>query len=113
MLERASGFRRCWTTTVPNRTYVVAAPRAYGFDDVATAITETCGTPVTYAQVSDDQYVADAMAAGLTEPMARRFIGFYSDIREDQLSETSHDLEILLGRPAASLGAGLAEVFAL
>lgn len=45
--------------------------------------------------------------------MARRFIGFYSDIREDQPSETSHDLETLLGRSAASLGAGLAEVVAL
>ncbi len=39
----------------PDRTYVVAAPRAYGFDDVATAITEIFGTSVTYAQVSDDQ----------------------------------------------------------
>lgn len=53
------------------------------------------------------------MAAGLTEPMARRFIGFYSDIREAQPGETSHDLETLLGRSAASLGAGLAEIVAL
>lgn len=99
--------------TSADRTYVVAAPRAYGFDDVAGALSEISGSPVTYTPVSDDRYVTDAVAAGLAEPLARRFLGFYSDIREDQLSETSHDLEALLGRPPASLKAGLAEVFAL
>lgn len=99
--------------TGPDHTYVVAAPRAYGFDDVAVALSEITGTPVAYTQVTDDEYVADALASGLAESVARRILGFYADIRDDQLSETSDDLETLLGRAPASLPAGLAEVFAL
>jgi NAD(P)H dehydrogenase (quinone) len=47
------------------------------------------------------------------EHLARRFPGFYSNIRDNQLDETSSDLETLLGRPPTTLGEGLREVSAL
>jgi NAD(P)H dehydrogenase (quinone) len=96
-----------------DRTHVVAAPRAHTFDDVAAALTEVSGTTVRYTQISDDEYVEDAVRAGLPEHLARRFLGFYSDIRDNQLDQTSSDLEALLGREPATLPAGLREVFAL
>jgi NAD(P)H dehydrogenase (quinone) len=96
-----------------NRTYVIAAPQAYTFDDVAAALTEASGTTVDYTQITDEEYVASVVEAGFPEPLARRFLGFCSDIRNDQLDETSTDLETLLGRRAASLPEGLREVFAL
>jgi NAD(P)H dehydrogenase (quinone) len=95
------------------RTYVVAAPRAYTFDDVAAALTEVSGRSVGYTRVTDDEYVANAVRAGVPEHLARRFLGFYSDIREDQLDETSADLGTLLGREPATLAQGLREVFKL
>lgn len=93
-----------------DRTYVVAAPSAYSFDDVAAALAEISGGPVSYTRVTDDEYVAESLATGVPEPLARRFLGFYSDIRDDQLDETSDDLELLLGREPASLQAGLGEL---
>ena len=96
-----------------DRTYVVASPQAYGFDDVAAALSELSGRTVTYAQVTDEEYVAGAVQAGVPEPVARRILGFYHDIRDDQLDETSSDLAMLLGREPAPLADGLRELFDL
>jgi NAD(P)H dehydrogenase (quinone) len=96
-----------------DQTFVVAAPRAYTFDDVAAALTEVSGKAVDYTRISDEEYIADATQAGVPEHLARRFLGFYVDIRDNQLDQTSSDLETLLGREPASLREGLREVFAL
>jgi len=94
-----------------SRSYVLAAPRAYTFDDVARALSEISGATVTYTPVSDGEFVAHAVAHGVPEPMARHLVGFFADVRDDQLDETSTDLEALLGRAPASLRDGLAELF--
>jgi NAD(P)H dehydrogenase (quinone) len=96
-----------------DRTYVVAASRAYTFHDVAAALTEVSGKPVDYTQISDEEYVAGVVQAGVPEHLARRFLGFCFDIRSDQLDETSSDLTTLLGREPATLEVGLREVFGL
>ncbi|WP_437597495.1 SDR family oxidoreductase [Sorangium sp. So ce590] len=96
-----------------DRTYVVAAPRSYTFDDVAAALTEVSRRTVDYTRISDETYVADAIRAGVPEHLARRYLGFYSDIRGDQLDETSSDLETLLRRTPTTLPEGLREVFGL
>jgi NAD(P)H dehydrogenase (quinone) len=96
-----------------DRTYVVSGPRAYTFDDVASALTEVSGRSVRYTRISDEEYVANAVRSGVPEHLARRFLGFYSDIRDDQLDETSSDLATLLGREPATLAQGLREVFKL
>lgn len=94
-----------------DRTHVIAASRAYTFDDVAAALTEISGRTVDYTQVSDEDYVAETMRAGVPEHLARRFLGFHFDIRDDQLDETSTDLQALLGREPATLQGGLRELF--
>jgi NAD(P)H dehydrogenase (quinone) len=94
-----------------DRTHVIAASRAYTFDDVAAALTEISGRTVDYVQVSDEDYVAATARAGVPEPLARRFLGFYFDIRDDQLDQTSTDLQTLLGREPATLQEGLRELF--
>jgi NAD(P)H dehydrogenase (quinone) len=94
-----------------HRTYVLAAPHAYTFDDVAEALSEISGSTVTYTSVGDDDFVADAIDRGVPEPMARHLAGFFADVRDNQLDETSTDLESLLGRAPASPKDGLAELF--
>jgi hypothetical protein len=47
----------------------------------------------------------------MPEPMARHLVGFFADVRDNQLDETSVDLRALLGRASASLKEGLAELF--
>jgi NAD(P)H dehydrogenase (quinone) len=95
-----------------DRTYVLAAPQASTFGDVALVLSEISGSTVTYTSVSDNDFVAHAVEQAMPEPMARHLVGFFADVRADQLSETSTDLQTLLGRPQASLKAGLAELFA-
>jgi NAD(P)H dehydrogenase (quinone) len=94
-----------------NRAYVLAAPKAYTFDDVARALSEISGSTVTYTSVSDEDFVAHAVEQGVPEQMARHLVGFFADVRDNQLDETSTDLQALLGRPPASLKDGLAELF--
>jgi NAD(P)H dehydrogenase (quinone) len=94
-----------------DRTHVVAAPRAHDFDDVAAALTEMSGKTITYTAVTDEDYLADAARAGVPDQVAHRVLGFYRDIRDDQLDETSGDFAKLLGREPATLLAGLRELF--
>ncbi len=94
-----------------DRTYVLAAPQAYTFDDVARALSEISGSTVTYTSVSDDDFVAHAIGQGVPEQLARHLVGFFADVRDHLLDETSTDLQALLGRAPASLKDGLAELF--
>lgn len=96
-----------------DRTYVLAAPRAYTFDDVARALGEMSRAIVTYTSVSDDEFVAHAIERGVPEPLARHLAGFFADLRANLLDETSTDRQALLGRAPAQLKDGLAELFAL
>jgi len=94
-----------------NRTYLLAGPQADTFGDVARALSEISGSTVSYTPVSDDDFVAHAVELGIPEPLARHLTGFFADVRDNQLSETSTDLQALLGRPPATLKDGLAELF--
>jgi NAD(P)H dehydrogenase (quinone) len=95
------------------RTHVVASPHAYSFDDVAAALSEMSGRTVAYTPVTDEEYLAGAVQAGVPDQVARSILGFYHDIRDNQLDETSSDLERLLGREPATLAEGLPELFVL
>jgi NAD(P)H dehydrogenase (quinone) len=94
-----------------DRTYLLAAPRAYTFGDVARALSQISGSAVTYTPVSDDDFVAHAATAGVPEQLARHLVQSFADVRDNQLDETSTDLQALLGRPPASLRDGLAGLF--
>lgn len=96
-----------------SQTFVLAAPRAYSMTDVAAGLSAAFGKPVEYQDVSEEEFVADAVARGLPEALARRTLGFFADMRDGQLDETSSDLVTLLGREPAGLTEGLREVFAL
>jgi len=94
-----------------DRTYVLAAPEAYSFQDVAQALSEISGSTVSYESVSDDEFVAHAVTVGVPEQLARHLVSSFADVRDNQLEETSTDLQTLLGRAPASLKEGLTELF--
>jgi NAD(P)H dehydrogenase (quinone) len=93
------------------RTYILAAPRAYTFADIAQVLSEISGRTVTYASVSDEDFVAHAVQVGVSEQLARHLVQSLHDVRDSQLDETSTDLETLLGRAPASLKDALSELF--
>jgi NAD(P)H dehydrogenase (quinone) len=94
-----------------NHTYVLAAPRAYTFEDVAQALSDISGRPVTYTSVTDERFVAHAVKLGVPEQTASHLVQSLHDVRDNQLDETSTDLQALLGREPASLKDALAELF--
>lgn len=91
--------------------FVLAAPQAYSMTEVAAALSQAFDKQVGYENVSEDDFVADAVTRGLPDATARRTLGFFADMRDGQLNETSPDLGMLLGRSPASLTNGLREVF--
>jgi len=98
----------------PDRTHNVVAPSAAGFAEVAAALTELSGREVTYRPTSDEDYVQRTVEQrGVPEHLARRFLGFFLDIRDGQLDETGAAFSSLLGREPASLQDGLRELFDL
>lgn len=95
-----------------NRTYNVVAPSAAGFAEVAAALTELSGQEVSYRSTSDEDYVQRTVEQrGVPEHLARRFLGFFLDIRDGQLDETGTTLGTLLGREPANPQDGLRELF--
>jgi NAD(P)H dehydrogenase (quinone) len=94
-----------------DRTYVLAAPHAYTFEDVARALSAMSGQAVTYESVSDERFVAHAVRLGVPEQMASHLVESLHDVRDNQLDETSTDLQALLGDEPASLQDALAELF--
>jgi NAD(P)H dehydrogenase (quinone) len=96
-----------------SRTMLLTAHQAWSFDDVAAALTDISGKPVTYTATDKATFEAMMGKAGLPEARVRRIYGFYCDIRDGQLDEVSPELEALLGRQPAGLKDGLRTLFTL
>lgn len=97
--------------TGSDRTHVLAAPHAYTSTVAAQALSDISGQTVTYESVADEEFVAHAVKVGVPERMARHLLDSLRDVRDNQLDQTSTDLERLLGHAPASLRDGLAELF--
>ncbi len=93
--------------------YTLTAGEAWSFHDVARALGELSGKPVTYTSTDKATFEAQMRERGVPEAMARVFHGFYRDIHDGQLDEVTPELEGLLGRKPASIKAGLKALFNL
>jgi NAD(P)H dehydrogenase (quinone) len=87
--------------------YELAGDVAWTMDDLAAAISEVTGRPVTYRNLSHDEHVAALQKAGLDEGTARFVAALDRDIAEGALSDASGDLQRLIGRPTTPLVEGL------
>ncbi|MBO0931343.1 SDR family oxidoreductase [Fibrella aquatilis] len=96
-----------------NRIYNFTGSDAYSFDDVAAALTELSGKPVTYTNI-DPTVMAERMKGrGVPDTAIQRTIGFMTDIKHGQEAPVSTDLETWLGRKPASLRDGLPTLYTL
>jgi len=85
-----------------NRTYELGGP-AFDLPELARVITEVAGTPVTYTDLSTDDYASKLEQAGLDQATARFVAGLDASIAHGDLDTTSKDLEQLLGHPVTPL----------
>jgi NAD(P)H dehydrogenase (quinone) len=99
------------TTAAGNLTYRLTGSESYSFDDVATALTALSGKSVTYTPAEPATFETQLMSRGLPAVVARRIIGFITDIANGQEDMISPDLETLLGRKPTALNEGLALLY--
>jgi uncharacterized protein YbjT (DUF2867 family) len=76
----------------------LTADAAVTFDDIAGIASEVTGRDVRRVVVSDDEWVAEQVAHGTPEPMARYLLGMFQAAREGRFAGTGPLLSDLLGR---------------
>ena len=96
-----------------NKTYKFTGNEAYSFYDVANALTELSGKEVKYTPVEASDFERMMLKKGLPASMIKKIVGFNTDIKNNQESEITDDLEIHLGRKPTSLKDGLKILFDL
>ena len=89
------------------RIYELAGDYAWTFDELAAAIGEVIGQPVTYEPVDAATLVEILRSAGLDEGTAGFVAALDTNIAAGVLSEVTHDLSRLIGRPTTPLVEGL------
>ncbi len=90
-----------------NRIYNFTNTRTYSFDDVAEALSELSGKPVSYTPLTMDTYKTEARNKGVPDHALEMMAPFYTDIANGQGSTVSNDLEEALGRKPVDLKSGL------
>ncbi|GHF36227.1 NAD(P)H dehydrogenase (quinone) [Deinococcus metalli] len=97
----------------PRELYHLTGGVAASFDDVAAELTRLSGRQVTYRPTEAGAFAAQMVERGVPEVVARRTVGFMTDIANGQEDEVSPDLAQLLGRAPATLHTGLKELFGM
>jgi NAD(P)H dehydrogenase (quinone) len=85
-----------------DRTYELGGP-AFDLSELAQIITEVTGTPVTYTDLSVDDYASRLEQAGLDATNARFVAALDASIAHGDLETKSPDLGQLLGHPPVPL----------
>ena len=96
-----------------NLTYQFTGRASYSFYEVAAALTDLSGKSVTYTPAEPVTFEAQLIGRGLPPLVARRIVGFITDIANGQEDVISHDLEKLLGRKPTALKEGLTLLYNL
>jgi len=94
------------------QTYELSGDTAWDFAELAAAITEVSGAPVTYTPLTPDEHRAALVGAGLDEGTAGFVVALDGNIRDGLLGHTPGDLSRLIGRPTTPLREGLASELA-
>ncbi|KRA98472.1 NAD(P)-dependent oxidoreductase [Devosia sp. Root685] len=80
------------------KTYSLYGDPAVSFADVAQILSDISAKPVRFVSVSDQDYIAHLVAAGLPEQAARFALVWVQGINAGEWGGTAGDLEKLLGR---------------
>jgi len=96
-----------------NQTYRFTAAETYSFYDVANTLSELSGKHITYNPVEVPIYKELMQKQGLPEVVVNKIVNFNVDIKNDQDSIVTNDLELKLGRKPTTLKEGLKILFNL
>ena len=85
-----------------NRSYTLFGDPAVSFRDIARIMSDISGKPAPVHTVSDEDYVANLVAAGLPEPAALFILDWVHGVNAGAWDGRTGDLERLLGRKPVS-----------
>lgn len=81
-----------------NKTYTLSGSEGSSFADIAEALSEISGMNIPYEAVSEKEYIDSMVANGLPVFMTDFLLGWVRGVNTGEFSETSGDLERLVGR---------------
>ncbi len=96
-----------------NRIYLFTNTETYSFADVASALSELSGKEVKYTAIEFADFAETMKQRGLPDAAIKKMGGFLTDIKNNQETVISSDLENKLGRKPSTLQQGLKIIFGL
>lgn len=92
--------------------YELTGPAVHDYAEVAAAVARVSGKAVRYQPVAEHDYAAALTGYGLPEWLAAALANMYSAVAAGKFAVVSNDFALLVGHPAKSLDAAVAEQFA-
>ncbi|MEU8221442.1 SDR family oxidoreductase [Kribbella sp. NPDC048915] len=95
-----------------NVAYELTGDVSWTYPELAAAISEALGTPVTYQDLSSTEHADVLRAAGLDEPTVEFLVQLDADVAAGVSAAATDQLQRLIGRPTTPLLAGLRAIAA-
>jgi NAD(P)H dehydrogenase (quinone) len=100
----------CLNTGHAGELYELTGPEAVSMPELAQALSEATGQPITYDQVTEEAYAELCRTDGVPEPMVRVLVSMYRAVDNGEFERMTGDVEELTGRPAQTAEAYLNSV---
>lgn len=85
------------------RTYELAGDDSYTLNDLAAEVSRQTGRTIPYRNMSEADYAAALVQAGLPNGLARMIAGWDTGVAQGALFDDGHELSKLIGRPTTPL----------
>lgn len=99
------------TSTSGNKIYEITGSESFSYADVALELSKLSGKEVIYTNLEAEAYAEILKNIGVPEEYISMFNAFAADIKNNQHSKITSDLEILLGRKPISFSSALKELY--
>ena len=100
-------------TTNDNKTYEITGSESYSYAEVAAELSKLSGKNVSYTDLESSAYEDFLKQVGVPEQYIQMFSAFAADIKNNQHSKITVDLENLLGRKPIAFSLALKELYNL
>lgn len=101
------------STSNDNKTYEITGSNSYSYAEVATELSNISGKNVSYTDLKSNAYEDFLKQIGVPEQYIQMFSAFATDIKNNQHSKVTTDLEHLLGRKPITFSLALKELYNL
>lgn len=95
------------------KVYELVGDEAYTLADLAAEISKQIGKTIPYQNLSEAEYTAALISAGLPEGLAAAFASFDVGASKGDLYDNNKQLSSLIGRPTTTLAAAVREALAV